>query len=95
MCTLVILSSPAWPSLLAGKELIFRTSAVWTESSSRPGEGVFPLAWGRSPALLSLCPFWGLAANLGLSQFLLWFLPGQPLVPGRWAAAGVLEEWAG
>lgn len=33
---LVILSCPAWPSLPVGKEVIFRTSAVWPEGSSQP-----------------------------------------------------------
>lgn len=75
-------------ALLAGKELIFRTSAVWPEGHSRPRRGCLCLA-------VYPVPFWGLAANWGLPHILLWFLPGWPRVPGPWAAAGTLVEWAG
>lgn len=46
----------AWPSLPAGKELIFKTSAVWPEGSFRPREGCLSSTWGRSSYSLS-CPF--------------------------------------
>lgn len=51
-------------ALLAGKELIFRTSAVWPEGHSRPRRGCLSLA-------VYPVPFWGLAANWGLPQILL------------------------
>ena len=91
---LVVLSCAAWPSLPVGKEVIFRTSAVWPEGSSRPTPA---FCWPGAGAQLSSLPclFLGTRCQLGAA-------PDSALVSARpapcaglWAAAGVLEEWAG